>query len=106
MEDDLEKPRTKMNANELLAFQRDLKQEKELLLKILTKIDDQVHRLQVEQLHLLGLMNKSLKDTEDKSSYESVNDNQEPDSANKSLDLSIASAFTYFQEEIEDEDDI
>lgn len=47
MEDDLEKPRTKMNANELLAFQRDLKQEKELLLKILTKIDDQVHRLQV-----------------------------------------------------------
>lgn len=60
----------------------------------------------MEQLHLLGLMNKSLKDTEDKSSYESVNDNEEPDSANKSLDLSIASAFKYFQEEIEDEDDI
>ena len=106
MEDDLEKPRTKMNANELLAFQRDLKQERELLLKILTKIDNQVHSLQVEQLHLLGLMNKSLKGTEDKSSYESANDNEEPDSANKSLDLSIASAFQYFQEEIEDDDDI
>ena len=102
----MENPRTKMNANELLAFQRDLKQEKELLLKILTKIDNQVHRLQVEQLHLLGLMNKSLKGTEDKSSYESVNDKQEPDPANKSLDLSIVSAFKYFQEEIEDDDDI
>lgn len=44
--DDLEDS-IKISANELLAFQRELKQEKELLQKILTKIDDQVHRLQV-----------------------------------------------------------
>lgn len=103
--DDLEDS-IKISANELLAFQRELKQEKELLQKILTKIDDQVHRLQVEQLHLLGLMNKSLKGTtENSSSYEPENDIQQ-ESTNKSLDLSVASAFKHFEEEIEDEDDI
>lgn len=99
------KPNLKMNANELLAFQRDLKQEKELLLNILSKIDNQVHRLQVEQLHLLGLINKSLKNSEEKSeSHESIYEAQEQDSTTKSLDLSIASSFKYFQEE--DEDDV
>lgn len=47
--DDLEDS-IKISANELLAFQRELKQEKELLQKILTKIDDQVHRLQVNMV--------------------------------------------------------
>lgn len=47
--DDLEDS-IKITANELLAFQRELKQEKELLQKILTKIDDQVHRLQVNMI--------------------------------------------------------
>lgn len=47
--DDLEDS-IKISANELLAFQRELKQEKELLQKILTKIDDQVHRLQVNMI--------------------------------------------------------
>lgn len=50
MDDHMGKPNLKMNANELLAFQRDLKQEKELLLNILSKIDNQVHRLQVHTL--------------------------------------------------------
>lgn len=49
-------------------------------------------------------MNKSLKDSEEKSpSHESIEDMQE-EPANKSLDLSIASAFKYFQEEDEEED--
>ena len=37
----------KINTNDLLAFQRELKQEKELLQKILIKIDDQLNSLQV-----------------------------------------------------------
>ncbi|XP_076232840.1 uncharacterized protein LOC143178198 [Calliopsis andreniformis] len=105
MDDDVENLNLKMNTNQLLAFQRDLKQEKELLLKILTKIDNQVHRLQVEQLHLLGLMNKTLKSTEERlSPYEPTNDDQE-ESVNKSLDLSIDCAFKYYQEEVEVEDE-
>ncbi|XP_017792773.1 PREDICTED: uncharacterized protein LOC108574662, partial [Habropoda laboriosa] len=104
-EEDLENCGLKVNANELLAFQRDLKQEKELLQKILVKIDDQVHRLQVEQLNLLGIMNKSLKGTKERSpKHESTSDNQE-NTTNKFLDLSVASAFDYFKEEVEDEDD-
>lgn len=59
----------------------------------------------MEQLHLLGLMNKSLKGTTEDSSCEPENDIQQ-DSTNKSLDLSVASAFKHFEEEIEDEDDI
>lgn len=45
--EDLEELNIKMNTTQLLATQRDLKQEKDLLLKILAKIDNQVHRLQV-----------------------------------------------------------
>ncbi|XP_076754101.1 uncharacterized protein LOC143425289 [Xylocopa sonorina] len=104
-ENDVENYNLKLSANELLAFQRDLKEEKELLQKMLAKIDDQVHRLQVEQLHLLGIMNKSLKGARDNvSPHKSTNDDQ-LESTNKSLDLSVASALKYFDEEIEDEDD-
>lgn len=61
----------------------------------------------VEQLHLLGLMNKELKGTREESPvYESVDDNEQEEPVNKSLDLSIDSALKYFQEEIEDEDDL
>ncbi|CAL7952294.1 unnamed protein product [Xylocopa violacea] len=100
----------KLSANELLGFQRDLKEEKELLQKMLAKIDDQVHRLQVEQLHLLGIMNKSLKGARDNKrvarvcTNKSTNDVQ-LESTSKSLDLSVASALKYFDEEIDDEDD-
>ncbi|CAD1470827.1 unnamed protein product [Heterotrigona itama] len=99
----------KISTNDLLAFQRELKQEKELLQKILIKIDDQLNSLQVEQLHLLGLMNKSLKGTKVKSQmsqqmYKSTNDNQQA-STNKLLDLSIPSTSKYYEEEMEDEDD-
>ncbi|KOX78581.1 hypothetical protein WN51_07442 [Melipona quadrifasciata] len=93
----------KINTNDLLAFQRELKQEKELLQKVLIKIDDQLNSLQVEQLHLLGLMNKSLKATKIKSPCESTNDNKQV-STNKSLDLSVPSTSKYYEEEIEDED--
>ncbi|CAK9815478.1 hypothetical protein ANTQUA_LOCUS8454 [Anthophora quadrimaculata] len=104
-EEDLENCGLKVNANELLAFQRDLKQEKELLQKILAKIDDQVHRLQVEQLHILGMMNKSLKATKERSpEHESTSDNQK-NNTNKFLDLSVASTADYFKEEVEDDDD-
>ncbi|KAF3424885.1 hypothetical protein E2986_06157 [Frieseomelitta varia] len=94
----------KISTNDLLAFQRELKQEKELLQKILVKIDKQLNSLQVEQLHLLGLMNKSLKGTKVKSLYESTNDNPQA-STNKSLDLSVPSTSKYYEEEMEDEDD-
>ncbi|XP_076618411.1 uncharacterized protein LOC143340397 [Colletes latitarsis] len=104
MDDHIGKADLKMNANELLAFQKELKQEQELLKKILSKIDNQVHSLQVEQLHLLGLVNKSLKDSEEKSPLHESEDNMQ-DYANKSLDLSIASNFKYFQEENDDDDD-
>lgn len=60
----------------------------------------------MEQLHLLGLINKSLKSTQDESPpYELINDNQQ-DSTSKSLDLSVASTSKHFREEFEDEDDI
>ncbi|KZC07048.1 PREDICTED: uncharacterized protein LOC107185282 [Dufourea novaeangliae] len=104
MDNDLKISDIKVGANELLAFQRDLKQEKEFLVKLLTKIDSQVHRLQVEQLHLLGMMNKSMKESEEKSPSHESNHETEQDTSNKSLDLSIASALKYFQEEEEDED--
>lgn len=63
----------------------------------------------MEQLHLLGLMNKSLKGTETKSSpqcikYQSTNDNEQ-DSTSKSLDLAVPSTSRYYEEEMEDEDD-
>lgn len=45
--EDFENSSAKIKANELLAYQRDLTQEKELLQKISAKIDDQVHGLQV-----------------------------------------------------------
>nr|XP_033332467.1 uncharacterized protein LOC117223963 [Megalopta genalis] len=106
MENHFDLPELKIGANELLAFQRDLKQERELLLKLLTKIDNQVHRLQVEQLNLLAIMNKSLKDSGEKSpSYESEHEMPQ-DASNKSLNLSIATAFKYFEEEDDDEEDV
>lgn len=106
MDDHLDAPELKMGANELLAFQRDLKEEKELLLKLLTKIDDQVHRLQVEQLSLLAIMNKSLKEPT-KASLSSESEQKMPeDISNKSLNLSIATALQYMEEENDDEDDI
>ena len=58
----------------------------------------------MEQLHLLGLMNKSLKGTKVKSPCKSTNDNQQA-STNKSLDLSVPSTSKYYEEEMEDEDD-
>ncbi|XP_003700440.1 uncharacterized protein LOC100877721 [Megachile rotundata] len=101
--ENIEKYSARVNTNELLAYQRDLKKEKELLQNMLTKIDDQIHRLQVEQLHLLGLANKSLKGSEQ--SDKLISDDEE-DPINKSLDLSVAPAFKQYEEEIEDEDDI
>ncbi|XP_033196925.1 uncharacterized protein LOC117160339 [Bombus vancouverensis nearcticus] len=99
----------KISTSDLLVFQRELIQEKELLQNILTKIDDQISRLQVEQLHLLGLVNKSLKGTKTKSpsqsiKYQSTNDNQQ-DFTSKSLDLAVPSTSRYYEEEMEDEDD-
>ncbi|KAK1129109.1 hypothetical protein K0M31_020239 [Melipona bicolor] len=93
----------KINTNDLLAFQRELKQEKEFLQKVLIKIDDQLNSLQVEQLHLLGLMNKSLKATKVESPCKSKNDNEQV-SINKSLDLSVPSTSKYYEEEMEDEE--
>ncbi|XP_060831384.1 uncharacterized protein LOC132915522 [Bombus pascuorum] len=98
-----------ISTSDLLAFQRELIQEKELLQNILAKIDNQISSLQVEQLHLLGLVNKSLKDTKTEShpqsiKYQSTNDNQQ-DFTNKSLDLAVPSTSTYYEEEMEDEDD-
>ncbi|XP_078050682.1 uncharacterized protein LOC144477097 [Augochlora pura] len=105
MEKGFEIPDLKMSANELLAFQRDLKQERELLLKLLTKIDNQVHRLQVEQLNLLAVMNKTLKNSEEKQpSYESENEMSQ-DATSKSLNLSIDTAFKYFEEEDDDDEE-
>lgn len=100
--ENIEKYSARVNTNELLAYQRDLKEEKELLQNMLTKIDDQIHRLQVEQLHLLGLVNKSLKGSEQ--SHKLSDDEENP--INKSLDLSVATGFKHYEEEIEDEDDI
>lgn len=61
----------------------------------------------MEQLHLLGLVNKSLKGTKTKSQsikYQPTNDNQQ-DSTSKSLDLAVPSTSRYYEEEMEDEDD-
>ena len=59
----------------------------------------------MEQLHLLGLMNKSLKGTKVESHpYKSTNDNQQL-STNKLLDLSVPSTSKCYEEEMEDEDD-
>lgn len=127
--ENIEKYSARVNTNELLAYQRDLKEEKELLQNMLIKIDKQIHGLQVnisvicsihfllyttifcnkifkvEQLHLLGLMNKSLRGAEQPMSCKSVDDNQE-DLTNNSLDLSVATTFKHYEEEMEDEDDI
>lgn len=104
MEDRLESPGLRIKTDELLAFQRDLKEEKQLLQKVLTSIDDQVHALQVEQLHLLGLMNQALKGKERKTAPNTtVNENQQQ-STNKMLDLSVTSALRYLEEEDDDED--
>ncbi|XP_029049787.1 uncharacterized protein LOC117605657 [Osmia lignaria lignaria] len=103
--ENIEKYSARVNTNELLAYQRDLKEEKELLQNMLIKIDKQIHGLQVEQLHLLGLMNKSLRGAEQPMSHKSVDDNQE-DLTNNSLDLSVATTFKHYEEEMEDEDDI
>lgn len=43
----------KISTNDLLAFQRELKQEKELLQKVLIKIDDQLNSLQVNIYKIL-----------------------------------------------------
>lgn len=99
----------KISTSDLLVFQRELIQEKELLQNILAKIDNQISGLQVEQLHLLGLVNKSLKAKKAKShpqsiEYQSTNDNQQ-DSTSKSLDLAVPSTSRYYEEEMEDEDD-
>lgn len=63
----------------------------------------------MEQLHLLGLVNKSLKGTKTKSpppsiKHELTNDNQQ-DFTSKSLDLAVPSTSRYYEEEMEDEDD-
>ncbi|XP_076278760.1 uncharacterized protein LOC143208310 [Lasioglossum baleicum] len=105
MGDHSDMPELKIGANELLAFQRDLKQERELLLKLLTKIDNQVHRLQVEQLNLLAIMNKSLKEPTDKSPLYEPEHEMPEDMTNKSLNLSIASALQYLEEEDDDDED-
>lgn len=63
----------------------------------------------MEQLHLLGLVNKKLKGTKTKPppqsiKYQSTDDNQQ-DSTSKSLDLTVPSTSRYYEEEMEDEDD-
>ncbi|XP_017890680.1 uncharacterized protein LOC108631347 [Ceratina calcarata] len=98
----LENSNIKTSANELLAFQGELKEEKELIKKMLAKIDARIHELQVEQLHLLGLINKLLKKGESPL-HESTSNSQEA-SIIKTLDLSVPSTYV-FQEEMEDEDE-
>lgn len=94
----------KVSANQSLTFQRELKEEKELLQRMLTKIDTQIHGLQVEQLHLLGLINKSLNKAKGKSPPREPTDNNQQASTSKTLDLSVPPAYM-FQEEMEDEDE-
>lgn len=103
-DDGLEGSDIKISASDSLAYQRDLKEEKELLEKILSKIDARMQGLQVERLHLLGLINKALKKMKGQSPpRESTHDSQQA-SMSKTLDLSVPSTYV-FQEEIEDEDE-
>lgn len=96
MEDRLNSPGLRMRTDELLAFDRDLKEEIEALKKLLSKIDEKLHALQVERLYLLSLLNKL--------TQRPKTEREETDRMKKTLDLSVASTLQFFKEEVEDED--
>lgn len=98
MEERLNSPGLRMRTDELLAFDRDLKEEIEALRQLLGKIDDKLHALQVERLYLLSLLNKLPRRAK-------KSERKEADKMKKTLDLSVASAAQHFNEEVEEDED-
>ncbi|XP_003426118.1 uncharacterized protein LOC100679449 [Nasonia vitripennis] len=98
----------KDSLEKLLIYQQDLQTEEECLKKIISKLNDQVHALQVEQLHILNAINRNT-NANATTSQSSSNGNiaemnlkkETVDPVSQELDLTIPN----FQSSEEDEDD-
>ncbi|OXU29984.1 hypothetical protein TSAR_003048 [Trichomalopsis sarcophagae] len=98
----------KDSLEKLLIYQQDLQTEEECLKKIISKMNDQVHALQVEQLHILNAINRNT-NANATTSQSSSNGNiaemnlkkETVDPVSQELDLTIPN----FQSSEEDEDD-
>ncbi|XP_015600500.1 snRNA-activating protein complex subunit 5 [Cephus cinctus] len=96
---------------ELLANQRQLQREEDFIIRTLSKIDKQLHALQVEQLHLLNRMNTETTSTPAASTTHtnskclSNNENDSIENILKELDLTIPSSTLSPEEEVEEDED-
>ncbi|XP_046735462.1 snRNA-activating protein complex subunit 5-like [Diprion similis] len=90
-------------ANELVKYQRELKEEEELIVSMLSKIDEQLHALQVEQLHLANASNSG-KQTKS-ASQDSVSTNTVPMETNVKKELDLEVPNTWQESENDEEDD-
>ncbi|XP_035731644.1 uncharacterized protein LOC118445816 [Vespa mandarinia] len=98
---------TNRKLNEWINFQKQLLEEKNFLTDILSKLDKQIHALQVEQLHLLSVINTKsnasdiCKDTDQALSLQPTNSDQP--TKQKPLDLSVPVLMDFKEEESEDD---
>ncbi|XP_015180908.1 PREDICTED: uncharacterized protein LOC107068715 [Polistes dominula] len=87
-------------------FRAQVDKERSILKNILSKLDQQIDALQVEQLNIIGLINaknnpkKVLKDTKEESSLQTSNNQV---SNEKMLDLSVPMLIDLNEEESEDD---
>ncbi|XP_046820454.1 uncharacterized protein LOC124424908 [Vespa crabro] len=98
---------TNRKLNEWINFQKQLLEEKNFLTDVLSKLDKQIHALQVEQLHLLSVINTKsnvsdiCKDTDQVLSLQPTNSDQP--TKQKPLDLSVPVLMDFKEEESEDD---
>ncbi|KAG7207359.1 hypothetical protein KM043_009022 [Ampulex compressa] len=93
--------RSGIRPDELLSFQKDLLREKEFLVGLLSKIDGQIHALQVEQLHLISSMGTPV-DTKPKLMQKDVDGKNLENKTHRELDLTVPARFGGFREEIDE----
>ncbi|XP_012276704.1 uncharacterized protein LOC105697700 [Orussus abietinus] len=107
----MEPPNPPINApivetpKELIGCQKNLKQEEEFILKLISNIDSQIHALQVEQLHILNSLNASKSPPmARKAEPITQKSNDFTDMLNQALNLDIPSLTSHFSEEEEEDD--
>lgn len=99
---------TNRKLNEWIHFQKQLLEEKNFLTDVLSKLDKQIHALQVEQLHLLSVINTKsnpsdvCKDTDQALPLQATSSNQS--TKQKPLDLSVPVLMNFKEEESEEDD--
>ncbi|XP_068989195.1 uncharacterized protein [Neodiprion pinetum] len=89
--------------NELVRYQRELKEEEELIVSMLSKIDEQLHALQVEQLHLANASNAGKQTVP--ASQDSVGTNAVPMETNVKKELDLEVPNTWQESENDEEED-